>query len=181
MARMNANLSSVSDQEVEEVGTWRVIPDGEYAAIVTESTYGYTKSGKGEVLGLKFKVIDGQHRDRSFREFFTIVHENKDTERIARAKLVSVAKAMGHPNPRHIMDSDELHNRPFMAVVTSEAASERKYGDINGMQNRLHSAKAIGGLVHETVRTVEGPSPAAEGRLAVHGDAGSQTSDEIPF
>lgn len=130
------DLRDVRDEDMN-AGGWTALPDGEYVMIVTASDYLKNKRGDGHNLKLAVQTVDPQYRGAKWFEFLALDNPSVDATRIARAKLKQLAIAVGVRDPNRVEDSGELHNRPFTAVVTAEAANDPKYGDRQGLQNRI--------------------------------------------
>ena len=145
MPRLDQDLSDVQDDDMQG-GSWRALPDGEYACEVVESDYRRTKAGNGMVLKLKLEILEPEYRSRHFFDHMTLEHPNADTVRIARAQLKRIALAVRHPTPNLIGDSVELHNVPMMVKLTREKA-KGNFGDADGYENRVMSYRPMGATV----------------------------------
>ena len=90
--------------------------------------------------------------------------------------FAALAIAIGHPNPDYVERSEDLHNKVFLAQVGIEEASDPKYGDVNGMQNRILGYKPVPGAA---------PRPAkAPYQKADHARSAAQDKynpDEVAF
>lgn len=165
MARLNRDLSGVTKEEAERMRGWRALPPGEYRFIVLSSDYKTTKNGDGMCLHLDLQCIEREHERVKLRDFLTLEHDNPQTVQIANARLKQLAIACGHPNPDFIGDSRELHNKPFLAILTREKVEQ--YGDAEGFKNQIARYKSVGASrmpADRGVRSVEGPrtSPPAQ-------------------
>jgi hypothetical protein len=163
MPRLDQDLSDVQDDDMQG-GSWRALPDGEYACEIVESDYKRTKKGDGMVLKLKVEILEPEHRGRHFFDHMTLQHPNADTVRIARAQLKRVAVAVRHPNPNMIGDSVELHNVPMLAKLTREK-SKGNFGDADGYENRVMAYNPMGS---QTAAPKNAPRP-------------QTAADDIPF
>lgn len=161
MSLLDEDLSEVREEDME--GTWRALPSGDYAFTITDSDYKDTKGGDGKCLHLLLECVEPD-RSAKLRDFLTLRHPNSDTVRIAKARLKSIAIAVGHPNPDYVKRSEELHNIPMLCRVSREEAEEPKYGDVDGWRNRIVSYKPMDGR-----GTVDPPA-----------DSGPSDQDEPP-
>lgn len=169
MPRINQRLQDVQDEDMNHSGGWKALDDGEYRFVVTETDYKSTRKGDGMVLWVRVQCIDPNHSRSKWTEFLTVEHPNPETVRIARAKLKSLAIAVGHPNPDFVEFSEHLHDRPFIGDVIQEIASDPKYGDVNGMQNRIAGYKPIPGARRAA------PKPPVDEEPPPH------TDEDLPF
>jgi len=156
MPRLDQDLSDVQDDDMQG-GSWKALPDGEYACEVIESEYKPTKAGNGMVLKLKVEILEPEYRGRSFFDHMTLQHPNADTVRIARAQLKRIAIAVRHPNPNVIGDSVELHNVPMLVKLTRSKA-KGSYGDADGYENRVLAYNPLGS---PSAAPTNGPKAAA--------------------
>jgi hypothetical protein len=159
MPRINQNLRDVKDDDMQGGGGWKALPEGNYRMMVSETEYKSTKNGSGMVLWIRVQCVEPEHSRSKWTEFLTIEHANPETVRIARAKLKSLAIAVGHPDPDFVEYSEDLHNTPFLASVAQEAASDPKYGDVNGMQNRIAAYMPIPGSAPRAARAASDDEP----------------------
>jgi len=157
MARIGANLADVSDDEMNQDRSWTVLPDGWYRMIGKENVYKPTNAGDGMCLHLTHVFLDGPRQSKEHRDFLTLENPSLDTVRIAKTRLKELARAVGHPTPNRIEDADELMGKPFMARIYSEKSKDPKYGDKNGMQNRIGEYKTC----EANGASVDQPAPQA--------------------
>lgn len=172
MPRISQSLQDVKDEDINQGGKWRALPDGEYRFVVTETDYKSTRKGDGMVLWVSVQCIDHAHQRAKWTEFLTIEHPKPDVVRIARAQLKALAIAVGHPTPDYVEFSEDLHDRPFIAEVYQSSASDPKYGDANGMQNRIGAYRPISGGA---------PAQHAAPRYSESNPPPHTDSDSIPF
>ena len=170
MARLDADLSGVNEEDLKESGGWRTLPDGDYTCEITASDFKATQVGDGMFLKLKLEVLDDGLRGRFFFDNMTLKHPNADTVRIARAQLKRLAIACRHPQPDYIGDSAELHGIPIVVTLERRKARNEKFGDADGYENRVVGYRAPG---------TPAPSPAPAPAQARNG-RGSK-NDGIPF
>jgi hypothetical protein len=138
---------------VEQIAprTFAPLPAGDYLMIVTASDIKPTKSGNGHYLELQMQVVDGPSSGRRHWERLNISNSNKKAEDIAKSALATLCTALGLPGIEK--DSDELHDRPFVAVVDID----RKEPD----RNRIVTYKPAG-----TAQAPSKPAPAPAGKPA---------------
>lgn len=111
MARFSFNTS---EAPVMPSGNRGPLPAGTYEMMVIASDVKAAKSGNGEYIELEMQVLDGEHSGRRHWERLNVVNSNKQAEDIAKAALAQLCSAVGLPV---VEDTDELHDKPFMARV----------------------------------------------------------------
>ena len=138
MPRINQDLSGVNEDDMNrDGGGWKVKPDGWYRACFMTSTYKQNSKGTGMNLGFEGQFLDAPHRGDKLFENLAVDNPSAKAEEISRARLKELAIAAGHPTPDYVEDSDDLHAKPFMVRVYSEEAYDEKYGDADGLQQRI--------------------------------------------
>jgi len=143
MPRIEQDLSEVKGEDMNRDGRWAVKPDGWYRAVYQASTYQPTRKGDGMVLSLEGVFLEPGHEGDKLFDNLTLQHPKAKVVEIARVRLKELAIATGHPTPDYVENSDDLHNRPFMVRLYSQKADDPKYGDINGLQQRIGEYKSV--------------------------------------
>lgn len=170
MARINADLSDVTKEDMESTGKWRALEPGDYRFMITDSQYKDTRAGDGGCLHLWVQCVEPEHSRSKWREFLTLEHPNETTVRIAKARLKQIALAVGHPTPDYVEESSDLHNIVFVASVVKETADDPKYGDVDGWKNSIQVYKPV----------EEAPRRQAT-KASGTGRGRSAPNDDIPF
>jgi hypothetical protein len=114
---VSGNLEALGlDVEGESQGAsdFVALPAGIYTAVITDSQLKPNKNGQGSHLSLTCQVIDGEYEGRLVWGNLTVQNANADAERIGRAQLAALCKAVGVLNPK---DSTELHDKPVKIKV----------------------------------------------------------------
>ena len=146
MAQINFNAANVAPQEA-----FSVIPAGQYIAQIEESEIKATKSGTGQMLKLKYRVLDGQYKNRIVFSNVNIVNQNPEAEKIGQRQLSGICHAVG---VLQLQDTAQLHNKPVKIKVKVRVDDTGKYDD----QNEVAAVEAAApGLV---VPTAAAPAPA---------------------
>jgi len=122
MSELNFNA-----YDVEPASEFTPLPNGQYVAVIGESTVKPTKKGDGRLLELAFVIIEGEYANRKVWTRLNIVNRNPDAQRIANGHLSSICRAVGVMRPG---DSSELHNLPIKITVACKPR-----GDGNGLTN----------------------------------------------
>lgn len=179
MPRINQDLSSVKEEEMNrDRGVWEVKPDGWYRAVYQASTYKPTQSGNGMVLVLEGVFLDPPHTDDKLFDSLTLEHPNPKTTQISRIRLKELAIATGHPTPDYVSKSEDLEGKAFMVRLYSQRTSDPKYGDINGMQQRIGEYKS------RAAWEADQAEEATNARVTSSSQSGEPppwTDEEIPF
>ena len=129
------NTADVEDSEFE------LLPPGEYECMILESEMKATSAGDGAYLQMKIQTKEG----RILFERLNIQNKNQQAVDIAYRTLKKMCEAIGKTS---IRDTNELHNKRFIAVVEVEKGKpymkdgEQKEGRD---QNRIKSYKSVGG------------------------------------
>jgi hypothetical protein len=112
MALINFKASNV---QIEERGTsYGPLPAGEYEMMIVKSETRPTKAGNGHYLELEMHVISGEHSGRRHWERLNLDNPNAQAVKIAQESLAKLCNALGMDE---VNDSEELHDRPFIAEV----------------------------------------------------------------
>lgn len=96
------------------------IPEGIYKAVIVGSELKDSSKG-GKFLALKIILTDGQYANTEFTERLNIVNSNDTAVKIAYETLARITKAAGLATLPS--DSTQLHNKPMMIKVVTEAGS----------------------------------------------------------
>lgn len=105
MAELNFDATKINDDVYE------VIPEGRYAAVITESELKENKKRNGQYLKLTFEIIEGAYKGRKVWAQLNLFHANAIAVEIAQKELASICRAV---NVAQIRDSAELHNKPLV-------------------------------------------------------------------
>jgi len=145
MARLGTGgaLQGVKEEEMHRGGGVREsMPPDWYRFVCKATTYKPTREGNAMCLHLTHVCLTQSYHGRELRDFLVLEHPKAETVQIAKARLKELAIAVGHPNPNRVQDSAELHNIAFMARLYTQAAKDPKYGDRNGLENRIGEYRA---------------------------------------
>lgn len=121
MAAFTFNAEQVKPQD-----DFSPVPAGDYIAQVTESEIKATKSGTGQMLTLRWQILDGQFKGRLVFDRINIINQNPTAQQIGQSQLSSICRAAG---VMQLADSVQLHNRP--CIITVKIRKDEQYGDGN--------------------------------------------------
>lgn len=112
--------------EVKPQDDYSPIPAGDYIAQVTESEIKPTKNQTGQILTLRWQVLDGPCKGRLVFDRINIINQNPKAQEIGQQQLSSICRATG---VAALTDSVQLHMKPIMISV--KIRKDEQYGDSN--------------------------------------------------
>lgn len=112
---MNGNLQGFDAATVERQASFELLPSGNYRVVITRSELKTTRAGDGKYLALTMQILSGKHMNRFLFDNLNITNQNPKTVAIAKSRLAEICEAVGVITPG---DSSELHDKPFVAVVS---------------------------------------------------------------
>lgn len=122
------NAEEVAPAEARE--GFEVIPNGIYAAIITDSEMKTTKNGAGQYLELVHQLIDeGKHYGRRLWARLNIANPSQKAQQIGQAELSAVCRAVKVMQPQ---DSAQLHN--IVIYILVRVVRNKQSGD---MENQI--------------------------------------------
>lgn len=130
------------------------IPAGDYIAQITESEIKNTKSGTGQMLNLRWQVLDGPFKGRLVFDRINIINQNPDAQRIGQGQLSSLCHILGVLN---LTDSSQLHMKP--ATIKVKIRKDDQYGDSNEVKG--YKAAVGAAPVANAFGGVHAPAPSA--------------------
>lgn len=139
MGNLNADLSGVSDDDMNSSGGWHVKPDGWYRMYVSEAEPKPTSAGTGTCVHTKLMFLDPQYQGQYQMIFVNVRNPSEKAQMIGQAQLKALAIAIDHPNPDLIADTSELINKPLYVKLGSEVAEagREQYADANGLVQKV--------------------------------------------
>lgn len=147
-----ATLTGFDATQVEPAKEREPIPNGDYVAIITESTMKKTKNGQGEYLEVVYQLVgEGIYKGRRLWSRHNLVNNNETAVSIAQSELSSICRAVNVLKPN---DSLELHNIPLIVKVAC-----RKNKDNDQMTNDVVGWKSKSGSVGTTAPAAAGSAP----------------------
>jgi hypothetical protein len=123
MATLNFKASAV---EITD-RSYDPLPEGDYEMMVVKSASKATRAGNGHYLELEMQVISGNYSGRRHWERLNLDNPSEKTVKIAQEQLAKLCMALGLDD---VSDSEELHDRPFIAEIgidSKDAKSNRIY------------------------------------------------------
>lgn len=129
------------DCENEAAKGVSLLPDGEYELIVESQELKANKAETGEVLHMKFQVIEGESKGKTIMEFFNWSNPNLTAVEMSRAKLGKLGVACGI---KILKDTDELNNLPFRARIGTVETENKGKKYINNVIEEFIEPKKKG-------------------------------------
>ena len=109
-----ANLHGFDASQVEPASVLGPIPAGKYLAEIQGSERKPNKSGTGELLEFRFRIVEGEFNNHTLLAWLNMKNPNPIAVEIARAELSAICRSVGVMKPK---DSAELHNLPLIIHV----------------------------------------------------------------
>lgn len=110
MAQIDIDLS-----DVKETGSFELLPDGEYEAVITQSEA--NEGAKGTYIKWTFELIGTNRKVWDYMSLTGIV---------GRQRLKALAIAAGAPNPNFVKHSEELHEKPLIIKIGNDKNDENR-------------------------------------------------------
>jgi len=79
----------------DRLGVFSPLEKGDYKAVIKSASTGPTKAKDGKVLAIKYEIVSGDDKGRTFSEFLTYEHQNPTTEEISAQHIASLCDAVG--------------------------------------------------------------------------------------
>lgn len=161
-----ANLGGVFDANaVAPREEFTALDPGDYPVAIVASSVEDNQQRTGSFLKLEIEVIDGPAKGRKLFDRLNLNNPNAQAVEIAKATLSAICHAVGKLT---VSDSNELHNKPMLAVVRkvpfkkNGAVQEGQFSNEIATYKPLSAAgqpaKAVGGAATGGT-TGEGAAP----------------------
>lgn len=153
---------------IEPGRAFEPVPSGNYPVIITHSEMKTTQRGDGRYLQLEMTIQDGPHRGQKVFDRLNVENPSEQAMAIAQRALSAICHVT---QVLHFEDSQQLHARPFVAVVSKQERNDKPgefMNTVKGYKNADGSDPVYGGQVAQ---------PASQPEWA----ARSQPQAPIPF
>lgn len=161
MVALNLDLSKI---EVEKDSKVDLLPPGDYLGTIVEVECKETSSKSGHILVLLFKILEGEHAGKCFRDNLNIVNTSADSQRISLSRLKGILEKAGYANPSYLQDTDHMIGMTLLATLIDEkyTTSAGKTGVSNKVKKYAAAGTAApGGTVVATPVTTPVVDPPA--------------------
>ncbi len=123
--------------------SYDLIPDGWYAAKITEAKLGPTKNNTGEKIDVRFNILGPTHQGRVMFTAINIRNQSAQAEQIGRQQLGEVMRAIGLDR---IENTDQLIGGELQIKVKIKQPNERdKAAGYTEAKNEVGGFKAASG------------------------------------
>jgi hypothetical protein len=123
-----SDLSNVNlDPNVPEAGSFQVVPEGRYKAVIAGDKLYPTKDTKGRILELTVQIIEGQFSGLTIPDRLNILNPSEIAQRIAQGTLKRICSAVGVAYP--LQNTDVLLGKPMLVTVEIEKFKSNKTGN----------------------------------------------------
>jgi hypothetical protein len=129
MTQHSTVLDEAFDTENEEGSSFDLLPPNKYAAEIDDAHVAITKSGEGQMVNLRWRIVEGDYENRVLFQSILIQHTSADAQRIGRAKFKDVAVACDIKDK--ITDLDVLKYKKCHIGVGVEKDKDGAYPDKN--------------------------------------------------
>jgi hypothetical protein len=112
-----------------------LMPEGEYLAVITESSVKDTRNNNGKSLKLTYEILaPTEFKNRKVWQNINVQNSSAKAEEIGQEELARVREACGIPQGQ-LVDTLQLHNKPHGIKLKIELGNDRpeggKYPDKN--------------------------------------------------
>lgn len=123
--------------------SYDLIPDGWYAAKITEAKLGPTKSGTGEKIDVRFSILGPTHEGRVMFTAINIRNQSAQAEQIGRQQLGEIMRAIGLDR---IENTDQLIGGSLQIKVKIKQPTDRdRAAGYTEAKNEVGGFKAMDG------------------------------------
>jgi hypothetical protein len=123
-----ANLQKINiDANVPEAGSFTVVPENIYKAVIAGDKIVSTKDGKGKILELTVQIIDGPYTGSTIIDRLNIVNASQQAQNIAQGTLKRICRVLRAPFPPQ--NTDSLMGKPMLVTVGVEEFTSNKTGN----------------------------------------------------
>lgn len=129
---MSTAFPEAFDPDTEEGSHFELIPAGDYLAMITEASVAPPKSGDGQMLSLRWVIIEGEYENRTVFQSIVFLHSSEQAQRFGRQRLKDLCDAMGITGA--VTDAEIFLNRPVRIRIGIEKDKGGVYEDRNGVK-----------------------------------------------
>jgi len=123
-----ADLSNINlNKDVAETGSFSVVPEGTYKAVIAGDKLVATKDQKGRILELTVQIIDGPHTGSTVKDRLNISNASQQAQNIAQGTLKRICNVLKVAYPPQTTDA--LLGKPMLVTVGIEGFTSNKTGN----------------------------------------------------
>lgn len=147
MPALNFNARAIEIPE-SSGGGFKPFPPGEYEMMIVKSATRPIKAGTGSYLELEMHCVSGELAGRRHWERLNLDNPSQQTVKIAQEQLARLCLALGLDE---VGDSEELHDRPFVAEIGIDKKDASK--------NKVWGYRSIAGAPVSPAKLASQPAP----------------------
>jgi hypothetical protein len=122
-------LEEPFNTETEEGTSYDLLPPGKYAAEIDDASVVTTKNGEGQLVKLRWRIVEGDCENRVVFQQILIQHTSADAQKFGRQRFKDVASACDIKDP--ITDLEVLKYKKCSIKVAVEKDKDGVYDDKN--------------------------------------------------
>ena len=131
-----------------------LLPDGDYPVVIVRSDFKPNSKGTGRFIELEMAIQGGQYNNQRVFERLNVENPSQQTVDIANRTLTSICCVTG---VLHLEDLQQLHNRPFVAIVRQVPRGDQKHLP----EEERGKSNAVKGY-----RNADGSNPGFQGQVS---------------
>jgi hypothetical protein len=134
---MSSNILDEAFNVDEEEGSppRELLPPGKFTAEIQEATVAPTKNGQGQMVKLRWHVVEGEHAKRVVFQQILIQHSSPEAQRFGRGRFKDVCASCGITGA--ITDLNDLLFKACTITVGVRKDKTGEYSDQNQITNVL--------------------------------------------
>jgi len=159
----------------EEEGTkpLELLPPGKYGAEIEDAYVATTKNGNGQMVCLKWRIVEGEHENRVVFDQILVQHTSADAQKFGRQKFKDVCFACNITG--QVTDLEVLKFKKASIRVGIARDKSGEYGDKNRI-TRVDPYVAPWNPLPKGAAAKSSPPPKTGGD-----GAATALNDEVPF
>jgi len=159
----------------EEEGTKppELLPSGKYGAEIEDAHVATTKNGNGQMVCLKWRIVEGEHENRVLFDQILVQHTSADAQKFGRQKFKDVCLACNITG--QVTDLEVLKFKKASIRVGIARDKSGEYGDKNRI-TRVDPYVAPWNPLPKGAAAKSSPPPKTGGD-----GAATALNDEVPF
>jgi hypothetical protein len=132
LAGLFGNNKGFNAANVEPSQDFQPMKAGTYKAIINSSSLEPAKTGSGTNLVLEFKIVEGEYKNRTLKQWLCVQHAKQETQEIAQRNFSAICHAV---NQMQVTTTEQLHGKPMLVRIALEPDNR----DPEKLQNRIKS------------------------------------------
>lgn len=125
-------------------GSYGVLPEGNYLAIITKAGRKWNKAGTGEYAQMDYEIIEGEFKGSRYTSRLNLWNQNETSRRMAKQELTSLRDALGLTEEHK--EASDYENKPCIISMKPNPRSD----DPSRLENKLVMIFPASGAVPQT-------------------------------